>query len=615
MTGGYLATLLRFVLLAVALGSACVLCYRLLRRLRCREETAAGYAFILPWLAGLAVFALFPMGLSLWLSFTRYDMIADPQWVGWAHYLRAFTADEALAAAAVNTVLFTVFAVVLGIVSSLAAALLLSLDARGMGIWRAVVYLPSVIPAVSTALLWRWIFYPDGGLANSLLMLLKLETPGWFHEADWVIPAFVIMSLQGATGNNMVIFLARLKGIDVQIYEAAAIDGASVWRRFAHITLPQLSPIVFYHLVMGVIGGLMIFTQPMFIPDTPGRSGLFYVPYVYQAGWSYRQMGYASALSWVLFMALMLLTMVILLTSRRWVHYEQQDIAARTAGHVLEPRGVQRGVWYAAVVVVGVAMLVPIVWMVSTSLKTPAQIDAIRATPAGSVRHFVELPLHEENYPDAWTALPFGRFLGNSVYLAVLAIVGEVLSAALAAYGFARFDFRGRKVLMGLLLATLMIPPVVLIVPVFLIWRQAGLVGTFDPLVLGSLLGGGALYVFIIHQFFKTLPKELEEAARLDGASHVRIFFQMILPISVPVLLVVVLISFQAHWNDFLGPLLYLNDQDQFTMTLGLHFFQGAYMGAAPQWHWLMAITTLMAIPTVVIFFLTQRSFFRGVGR
>ena len=188
---------------------------------------------------------------------------------------------------------------------------------------------------------------------------------------------------------------------------------------------------------------------------------------------------------------------------------------------------------------------------------------------------------------------------------------GEVLAAALVAYGFSRFEFRARRVLFGMLLSTLMIPGIVMMIPIFLIWRKLGLVGTFDPLVIASFLGGGALYVFIIHQFLKTLPRELEDAARLDGASYGGIFFRIIVPLSTPALLVVALISFQGHWNDFLGPLLYLNEQDRYTLTIGLHFFQGSYMGEAPKWHWMMAVTTVMAVPTVVLFFLTQRAFFR----
>jgi len=557
---GYLGTLVRFGCLAAALGLAMVLTYRLLKALGRREATAAGYAFILPWLVGLAVFSLFPMLYSLSLSFTRYGILSAPQWVGLAHYRRIFSPDPIFLDAAVNTVVFASFSVVLGILASLGAALLLSLDLRLMGFWRAVYYVPSVIPAVSTALLWRWIFVPEGGLVNGILASLRLPQPGWFSDPNWVIPAFVIMGLQGAAGNNMVI-------------------------------------------LMGIIGGLLIFTQPMFI-KTPGRSGLFYAVYVYRTGWGELRMGYACALSWVLFAGLIVLTLLVVRTSRRWVSYEQSDVLIRSGGRVLQPRGVKRRVWYGAVVAGACVMILPIFWMVSTSLKSPEDLFSIPPK-------LLSLPLRWRNYLDAWVALPFWRYLVNTLFVTALAMAGEVLTAGLVAYGFARFDFPGKKTLFGVLLSTLMIPGIVLMVPVFLIWRRFGLVGTFDPLVLGSVLGGGALFVFIYHQFFKTLPKELEEAARLDGASHGRVFFSIILPMAKPVFLVIALISFQGHWNDFLGPLLYLNDPRQYTMTMGLHFFQGAFMGEAPKWHWMMAITTLMAAPTVVIFLLTQRSFFR----
>jgi len=605
MTAAYSGTAFRFACLAAALAAMMPLAYRLLRRLRCRDATAAAYAFLLPWLIGLAVFSLVPMAWSFLLSFTRYGVLSAPRWVGVEHYARILAGDPIFLQAAANTAVFTLFSVVLGIVASLAAAMLLSLDARGMGFWRAVYYVPSVIPAVSTALLWRWIFVPEGGLANGLLGWLGLPQPGWFSDPDWVIPAFVVMGLQGACGNNMVLFLARLKGIDVQLHEAAAMDGAGLWARFRHVTLPQLSPVVLYHLVMGLIGGLLIFTQPMFV-QTPGRSGLFYVPYVYRTGWHELRMGYACALSWVLFAALLVLTLGVLLISRRWVSYEQSDVLTRTAGRVISPAGARRAVWYAAVVAGGAVLLVPVLWMVSTSLKAPSELFA---TPP----KLLSLPLRWGNYADAWRAVPFGRFLLNSVFVTALAVGGQVLASALAAYGFARFGFPGRRWLFGALLATLMLPGIVMMVPVFLIWRKLGLVGTFDPLVLGSLLGGGALYVFILHQFLRTLPRELEEAARLDGASHARVFFGIILPQARPALLVVALIAFQSQWNDFLGPLLYLNDVDHYTMTMGLHFFQGAFMGEAPKWHWMMAMTALMAVPTVAIFLFTQRSFFEAL--
>ena len=599
---GAAGTLLRFACLGVAMLTAMALLHRLLRRLGCGDRTAAAYSFLLPWLAGISLFWVFPMGWSFYLSLTRYGVLSDPQPVGLENYARILLADPVFREAAWNTASFAIFSVGLGILSSLAAAMLLSLDVKLMGLWRAIYYVPSVIPAVSTALLWRWIFVPEGGLANALLGFLHLPQPGWFNDPQWVIPAFVIMTLQGACGNNMVIFLARLKGIDAHLYEAASLDGAGTWGRFAHVTLPQLSPVIFYHVVMGIIGSLQVFTQPMFV-RTPGRSGLFYSVYIYRTGWEQLRMGYASALSWVLFAALMVLTAMVFRSARYWVSYEESDAIIGGSSRAISARGAKRAVWISLVVAGGVVMLAPILWMISTSLKGP---DALFRTPPA----LLSWPLRWENYPRAWQALPFTRYLLNTLLVTCLAMVGEVIVAGAVAYGFARFNFPGKRPLFALLLSTLLIPGMVMMIPVFLIWRRLGLVGTFDPLVLGTLLGGSALFVFIAHQFLKTLPRELEDAARLDGASHARVFVSIIAPMAKPVLLVMALISFQAHWNDFLGPLLYLNRSEQYTMTMGLHFFQGSFMGEAPKWHWMMAMTTLMALPTVVLFLLTQRVIF-----
>jgi len=314
-------------------------------------------------------------------------------------------------------------------------------------------------------------------------------------------------------------------------------------------------------------------------------------------------MGYAAALSWVLFAALLVLTAGVFRTGRLWVSYEQSDVLPAGESTVTRPRGLHRLGWYLLVALGGLVSLVPILWMVSTSLKSPADLFAMPPEP-------ISWPLQWRNYLDAWRALPFTRFLFNTLFIVGLAVAAEVVMSAIVGYGFARFRFPGKRLAFAAMVSTMLIPGMVMMIPVFLIWRTAGLVGRFDPLVLTGLFGGTALFIFIAHQFFRTLPVELEEAARIDGAGHGRIFCQIMLPLARPVLMVIALISFQTHWNDFLGPLLYLNELDQYTLTLGLHFFQGAFMGEAPRWHWMMAMTTLMAVPTVVLFLLTQRAIF-----
>jgi multiple sugar transport system permease protein len=247
-----------------------------------------------------------------------------PEPAGLANYAQIILDDRRFRAALFVSSVYAAASIPLGIAASLATAMLLNMRVRFVGVWRTIYYLPSVLPAVATALVWRWLFVPRGGLVNSCLGALGLPQPGWFHDPRWVIPAFVIMSLQGATGNNMVIFLASLKGVRGELREAAMIDGAGAWSRFRHVTIPQISPVILYQLVMGVIGSLQVFTQPMFV-RTPGDSGLFYNVYVYRRAWEELRMGSACALSWILFVIILGLTLVVLRQSRTWVYYEAEE--------------------------------------------------------------------------------------------------------------------------------------------------------------------------------------------------------------------------------------------------------------------------------------------------
>ncbi len=320
----YLGTLARFLGCGAALALACLGVYRLARGLGRTGREATGLALVAPFAIGLLVFTAWPILHSFYLSFTRYRVLGPPEWVGLGNYADIFFTDRRFRAALFVSSVYAGLSIPLGIAASLATAMLLNARVRFVGAWRAIYYLPSVLPAVATALIWRWLFVPHGGLVNAALEALHLPQPGWFHDPRWVIPAFVIMSLQGATGNNMVIFLAALKGERRELHEAAMIDGAGLLARFRNVTIPQISPVILYQLVMGIIGSLQVFTQPMFV-ETPGDSGLFYNVYVYRRAWEDLRMGYAGALSWILFVIILGLTLVVLRHSRSWVHYEAEE--------------------------------------------------------------------------------------------------------------------------------------------------------------------------------------------------------------------------------------------------------------------------------------------------
>jgi len=268
-------------------------------------------------------------------------------------------------------------------------------------------------------------------------------------------------------------------------------------------------------------------------------------------------------------------------------------------------RGFRQLPVYGLLLIGSVVFVLPLLWMVSTSLKP---IDETMAMPPV----WVPQDPRWRNYPEAIEAMRyFWSYLWNTVLLCVLTVIGAVLSSAMAAYGFSRIRWRGRDRVFVVVLLTMMIPFPVIMVPLYTLFRSVGLIGTLVPLWLPTFFAG-AFNVFLLRQFFLQIPHDLTDAARIDGCSEWRIFWQIILPLARPALLVVALFQFLATWNDFLGPLIYLTDQRDFTLALGLQFFQSQHGGT--EWHYLMAASTLVVLPVIVLFFFAQRYFVEGVS-
>jgi len=266
---------------------------------------------------------------------------------------------------------------------------------------------------------------------------------------------------------------------------------------------------------------------------------------------------------------------------------------------------ISKAATYLLVSALGVLFLIPLFWLVSSSLK---EGNHIFDQP---VQWFPAVP-QWNNYPDAWNALPFTRFLFNTLFVTLVPLVAEVFVSALVAYGFARFAFPGRNFLFMVMISTMFLPDAVKLIPTFLIWKQFDLINHYDPLVLGSLLGGTPLFIFLMRQFFSSVPKEIEEAAIIDGANVFQTFTRVMLPLIRPALLSVSIIGFQGHWNDFLSPLIYLNSQSKYTLTVGMYFFTGG-VNERPHWEWLMAMSTLMVLPILILFIFFQRYFIEGL--
>jgi multiple sugar transport system permease protein len=286
-----------------------------------QRRAVTGYLFIMPFILGFILWFLLPALTAIWLTFTDWNLISPPRYVGLDN-LRALGGDELFWQSLKVTSIFTIISVPVSLVVSLMLALLMNTKVRGMNAFRTIYYLPSIVPAVANAVLWSWILNTDFGLANVLLRALGLPKIQWLQDPDWALPAIILVSLWGL-GASMVIYLAGLQGIPTVFYEAAEIDGAGGWAKLWNITLPLLSPVIFFNLIIGIIGTFQVFTAGYLITNGgPQNATLFYVLHLYNNGFKFFKMGYAAALGWVLFAIIMLLTLFVFKYAGRMVHYE-----------------------------------------------------------------------------------------------------------------------------------------------------------------------------------------------------------------------------------------------------------------------------------------------------
>jgi multiple sugar transport system permease protein len=334
-----------------------------------RREAITFYILISPWLLGLLLFVLGPMLASLGLSFTRWDLLSPAEFIGLRNYERMFTRDPLFWQSLKVTTLYTIFYVPIELAGGLLLALLMNQKIRFRNAFRTIYYLPSVLPGVAFVVLWMWILNPNAGLLNTLLSYVGIDGPRWLADPDWALPALLVMSLWGlgrgmviylaglrgipehlyeaaaidgprwladpdwalpallvmslwGLGRGMVIYLAGLRGIPEHLYEAAAIDGAGAWQSFWKITLPMLTPTIFFTLVLSIISTFQTFTSAFVATDGgPLDATLFYVLYLYRQAFQFFNMGYASALAWVLFVVILVLTVIVVRSSDRWVFY------------------------------------------------------------------------------------------------------------------------------------------------------------------------------------------------------------------------------------------------------------------------------------------------------
>ncbi len=293
-----------------------------------RREALEGYLCIAPWLIGFVLFVGGPILGSFGVSLTDWSLLAPPDFIGLKNYAD-LVVDPIFWLSLKVTLIYTAVHVPLSIALGFGLALLLNQNVRFVALWRTVFYLPAVVSGVAVALLWLWVFNPELGLANRFLALFGIEPLGWLLSTRWALPALIIIGLWNV-GGGIVIYLAGLQGIPTELFEAAQIDGASALRRFWNVTVPLMTPVLFFQLIVGMIGAFQVFTNPYVLTNGgPANATMVYVLYLYLNGFSFLKMGYAAALGWILFLLALALTILSFWSSSRWVYYEAGERRAR----------------------------------------------------------------------------------------------------------------------------------------------------------------------------------------------------------------------------------------------------------------------------------------------
>ncbi len=293
------------------------------------QEAFSFYLFILPWALGFLAFTLGPILASFALGFMEYDMALPPRFIGLSNFQELFQ-DPLFYTSLSNTLYIVVMAVPLGMIAAFGMALLLNQKVRGQAVYRTLYYIPSIVPAVASAALWLYVLQPQWGLFNALLEAIGIPGPGWLASEVWSKPA-IIMLMVWSSGGNMIIYLAGLQDIAKEYYEAAQIDGANGWGQFMHITLPLMTPTIFFTVIMGIIGTFQVFSSIFVLTDGMGgpvNSTLVYLIYLYRNAFSFFRMGYSSAMAWVLFVIILVLTIINFRFAKYWVHYESGNLEA-----------------------------------------------------------------------------------------------------------------------------------------------------------------------------------------------------------------------------------------------------------------------------------------------
>ncbi len=585
------------------------------------ENKLLGLAWISPYIIGLIVFTAFPFVSSFFLSFTEYDLMSPPVFNGIENYRYMLTEDSLFWKSMGVTFAYVFLTIPLKLAFALGIAFVLNFKLRGIGFFRTAYYIPSILgSSVAIAVLWRALFAIDG-LLNSFLAVFGIDAINWLGEPSLALMSVTLLRVW-QFGSAMVIFLAALQNVPQSQYEAAMIDGASKWQMFMKVTVPLITPVIFFNFIMQTTQAFQEFTGPYVITGGgPTYYTYLFSLYIYDTAFKYFDMGYGAALAWVLFLVVAVFASIAFKSSKYWVFYsadkggKMADIqqmapvmsdADREVARTLRREKVSRVVRYVVLVFVGLLMLYPLAWMFSASFKPNHEI-------------FTTLglwPTHAtwDGFINGWktgTEYHFGHYMLNTFKYVIPKVVLTIISSTIVAYGFARFEIPWKKFWFATLITTMLLPSTVLLIPQYLMFREMGMLNSYLPLYLPLAFATQGFFVFMLIQFLRGVPRDMEEAAQIDGCNSIQVLWYVVVPILKPAIISVALFQFMWSMNDFIGPLIYVYSVDKYPIALALKMSIDVTEGAP--WNEILAMASISILPSIIVFFLAQRYFVQGV--
>lgn len=622
------------------------------------RENLLGYGFMSIWLIGFLVFTLYPLIYALYLSFNLVTIPAEgikTKWIGLDNFRRAFSIDRQMIIALGDFLKEALIMIMVINVFALIFALILNMNIKGRGFFRVIFFLPVIVasgPVITELENQNVLVMP--GIANFRVIQLLISIFGRQFGTLIVDVFSQLIKMFWFSGVQIIVFLAVLQKMSPEIYEAASIDGASSWEKFWKITLPSLKPIILINLIYTFIM-LATFDNNEVIKEI--KQNMFSI--VANEGF-----GYAASQAWIYFIVLLFVVgiLFLLFTIQRGekpkvsfytegfvyntTRYEYKDTFFNTNPHAIKAKkylvgttarqGVLvRGFIYLLISVVAFAFMYPFLTLLLQSFQSP--LDVLNPTVG-----LIPRSLYLGNYNKVFTIINFGRSVLESLYYSILPAIAQTVACAITGYGLSRFNFKGKKVLLIIILSTFIIPPQVIMIPTYIFYKRLGefLTGLFGfkitilnsvfAFLLPALFGQGlksAIFIFIFYQFFRMVPKVLDEAASIDGAGPLRIFFRIAIPLAIPAIIVVFLFSTVWYWNETYLTSLYI--QNAKTLPIELSRFAATFRNIYPQngnnlgenfqdmWSEavLMAGTLVSLLPLLIMYFILQRWFVQGVER